>query len=177
LPLYGLRTGLTEGVATTALGVLILGNVLLQPLVGWAADRWSWRLAMGACAGLVGVGGLALPFLIGSAAWRWPLLFAWGAAGFGVYTVALAQLGHRFTGAALVSGTTAFTMTWGIGGILGSPLAGSAMEAFGPHGLPLLLGAAFLPLVALSLVTPSAERPGVAVTTAASAAPRAGPCR
>jgi MFS family permease len=150
LPLYGLDKGLSEATAATALGVLIVGNVVLQPPIGWLADRWSWRALLGACALLAAAGGVALPAAIGGF-WQWPLLFAWGAAGFGVYTVALAELGRRFAGAALVAGAVAFAAIWGVGGLVGPPLAGAAMDLFGPNGLPLLLGGAFLPLVAAAI--------------------------
>jgi hypothetical protein len=46
----------------------------------------------------------------------------------------------------LVAGAAAFSAVWGIGGLVGPPLAGGAMELAGPDGLPLLLGGAFLPL-------------------------------
>jgi hypothetical protein len=90
--------------------------------------------------------------------WRWPFLFLWGAAGFGVYTVALAELGRRFTGAWLVTGAASFAAVWGVGGIVGPPLAGGAMAAFGPDGLPLLLAACFAPL---ALVAAWPERASV----------------
>lgn len=149
LPIYGLRHGLSEAAAAIAVGVLIIGNVALQPPVGWLADRWSWRTVLGACALLVFVGGLALPAAI-DGAWRWPLLFAWGAAAFGAYTVALIELGRRFTGAALVAGAAAFSAAWGMGGLAGPLLAGVAMDLVGPHGLPLFLGLVFLPLAAIA---------------------------
>ena len=50
----------------------------------------------------------------------WPLLFVVGATGYGIYTMALIELGNRFTGSALVAGNAAFAVMWGIGGIAGS---------------------------------------------------------
>ncbi|HEX6013199.1 MAG TPA: MFS transporter, partial [Geminicoccaceae bacterium] len=157
LPLYGLSNGLSASSAATALGVLIVGNVVLQPPIGWLADRLPRRVMLGACAALAGAGGLVLPLLIGTP-WRWPFLFLWGAAGFGVYTVVLAELGRRFTGAWLVTGAASFAAVWGVGGIVGPPLAGAAMAAFGPDGLPLLLAACFAPL---ALVAAWPERASV----------------
>jgi MFS family permease len=74
----------------------------------------------------------------------WPLLFVWGATGAGIYTMALAGFGARFTGPMMVAGAAAFTAMWGAGPLLG----GVAMGQLGPHGLPLLLGATFLGLAA-----------------------------
>jgi MFS family permease len=159
LPIYGLRQGLPEATAAVAVGVLIIGNVALQPPIGWLADRRSWHGVLGGCASLVVLGGLALPAVIGSS-WRWPLVFAWGAAGFGAYTVALVELGRRFAGAALVAGAAGFSAACDVGGLAGPLLAGMAMDLAGPHGLPRLLGLVFLPLAAVAAwPRPVAARP------------------
>ena len=39
LPVYALRNGMDEAAAANAVGVLIIGNVVLQPVIGWSADR------------------------------------------------------------------------------------------------------------------------------------------
>ncbi len=68
------------------------------------------------------------------------MLFVWGAIAFGIYTIALVELGDRFSGALLLAGNGAFGMMWGIGGIFGPPVAGAAMDLIGPEGLPIILG-------------------------------------
>jgi hypothetical protein len=70
----------------------------------------------------------------------WSLLFLWGGASFGIYTMALIQLGERFTGQALIAGNAGFALAWGIGGIVGSPATGLTMQLIGHQGLPLALG-------------------------------------
>jgi hypothetical protein len=70
----------------------------------------------------------------------WPLIFAWGGVSFGIYTMSLIQLGERFTGQALIAGTAAFALVWGIGGIVGAPATGLAMQLVGHQGLPSSLG-------------------------------------
>ncbi|MGO7381608.1 MFS transporter, partial [Rhizobium ruizarguesonis] len=50
------------------------------------------------------------------------------------------QLGERFTGQALIAGNAAFALLWGIGGIVGSPATGLAMQLIGHQCLPLSLG-------------------------------------
>jgi hypothetical protein len=70
----------------------------------------------------------------------WPLAFFWGAVAFGVYTMALVMLGERFSGSMLITGNSAFALFWGLGGIVGPPVTGSAMTQLGPQGLPLTLG-------------------------------------
>ena len=141
-PLYGLRNGLDETTTAYALTVLIAGNILLQFPIGWLSDQVGRRVVMIACALITGVGGLILPHVVQSP-WLWPLVFVWGSTGFGVYTMALAELGDRFTGSRLLTGTAAFAVMWGVGGIAGPALVGGAMEVAGPNGLPYSLAACF----------------------------------
>lgn len=151
LPLYGLRNGLDEATAVQVLGVLIVGNVVLQFVIGWLADRIERRLVLIGCAALTVLGSALLPALLHSW-WLWPHLFVWGATAFGVYTMAMAELGDRFTGAVLLAGTAAFAAMWGIGGIFGPTLGGAAMDRFGPGALPVILGAAYLVLTGTALL-------------------------
>ncbi len=71
------------------------------------------------------------------------MLFVWGAVAFGTYTVAMVELGDRFTGTLLLAGNSAFGLMWGIGGIIGPSVVGSAMNLIGPEGLPVTLGILF----------------------------------
>ena len=125
------------------LTVLIVGNVLLQIPIGWLADRISRRhllsyLAFGTVAGCI----LLVLWIEGSML-IWPMLFIWGAIAFGTYTIAMVDLGDRFSGALLLAGNSAFGVMWGIGGIIGPSVAGAAMDLMGPEGLPLTLGILF----------------------------------
>lgn len=158
-PLYGLRAGLDEATAAAALGVLIAGNVLLQFPIGWLSDRVPRRLVLVACAGLTAAGALLLPPAVGSW-WLWPLLFLWGSTAFGVYTMAMTELGDRFRGALLIAGAAAFAAAWGAGGIVGPPLGGAAMELFGPDGLPYVLAATFAALAIAAAARWSRRRRG-----------------
>jgi MFS family permease len=135
LPVYGIRIGLDVAVAAAILTVLIAGNVVLQFPIGWLADvlpKWLvWRGLAWSPALLC----LAMPASMGTA-WMWPLLLVLGAAGYGVYTVALADLGDRFSGDELIQGSAAFATMWGAGALIGALAGGWTMAAFGPHGLP-----------------------------------------
>lgn len=146
LPVYMLRSGFGDSVAAIALGILIVGNVALQPVLGWIADRTSIRAVLTSCIVFTGIGGALLPFLVATP-WLWALLPVWGAAAYGVYTLSLADLGSRFSTGALVAGAAAFTVVWGIGGILGPIVGGLAMEMVGPMGLPFCLCVVFVLLL------------------------------
>ncbi len=152
LPVYGLRHGLDEATTSTAVGMLVIGNVLFQYPVGWLADHMSRRWLLLGLALLTVAGCLALPAAIESSVLLWPLLVFWGAMAFGVYPVALAELGDRFSGALLLAGNAAFALMWGVGGLVGAPVAGAAMQVFGPEGLPVTLALAYAGLVVVALL-------------------------
>jgi MFS family permease len=144
LPIFVLAYGLTPAVAMYALTVLVVGNIFLQFPIGWLGDLMPRRMVMVGCALIAAAGSLALPLAITRPLFFWPLLFVWGGVAFGIYTMALAELGERFSGASLLAGNASFALMWGLGGIVGPPLAGWSMEAVGPDGLAWTLGATFL---------------------------------
>jgi MFS family permease len=154
LPIYGLQHGLSEATASFMLAVLIVGNVVLQIPIGWLADRISRRYLLSALAFGAVIGSILLPGLIGGSMLLWPMLFVWGAIAYGTYTIALIELGDRFSGALLLAGNGAFAMMWGIGGIVGPPVAGATMDLLGPEGLPITLGVTFSILGIASLCVP-----------------------
>ncbi|MGK6314270.1 MFS transporter [Neorhizobium sp. DT-125] len=136
---YGATLGSAEGRIASLITCFIAGNAALQILLGRVAEQFGSTRTMLSCALVSLAGCLALPAIFNT--WLiWPLVFVWGGASFGIYTMALIQLGERFTGRALIAGNAAFAFVWGIGGIVGSPAAGLAMQLIGHQGLPLCLG-------------------------------------
>ena len=142
LPVYGVRLGMDVTMAANLLTVLVVGNVVLQFPIGWLADRFDRRMVLAGLAAVTVVGLVLLPPAAGTA-WQWPVLVVAGATGYGIYTVALAILGDRFTGHELIAGSASFATCWGAGALAGSLIGGAAMQVFGPHGLPLSLAACF----------------------------------
>ena len=72
----------------------------------------------------------------------WAVVSLWGGAMGGIFTVGITLLGERFRDVELVSANAVFSMLFGVGGLLGPFLAGTAMSEIGPAGFPLsLLGA------------------------------------
>lgn len=136
---YGAALGSAEARIASLITCFIAGNAALQILLGRLAEQAGSARTMLFCALASLAGCLAL--LLAFDSWLiWPLLFVWGGVSFGIYTLALIQLGERFTGHALIAGNAAFALAWGAGGILGSPAAGLAMQLTGYQGLPLSLG-------------------------------------
>lgn len=160
LPIYGLRHGATEATGSLMLTVLIVGNVLLQIPIGWLADRFSRRYLLSWLAFATVTGCILLVRWIEGSTLIWPMLFVWGAVAFGTYTIAMTDLGDRFSGALLLAGNSAFGVMWGLGGIIGPSVSGVAMDLVGPEGLPLTLGVIFaiLGLVACLMPLSRVER-------------------
>ena len=141
-PIYALRVGLGLETGSYALGVLIAGNIFLQPVIGIIADRWSRIGTMVGCALMASMMLCVLPTVLGTI-WMWPILVLLGTTGFGVYTVALALLGERFDGEALMAGAAAFATMWGVGAIAGPPMASLVIKAHGIESLPYFLAAIY----------------------------------
>lgn len=136
---YGAALGSAEARIASLIACFTAGNAVLQVLLGRGAERFGSARTMQFCVLASLAGCLALPAVFGG--WPvWPLVFVWGGVSFGIYTMALIQLGERFTGQAVIAGTAAFAFVWGTGGIAGSPATGLAMQLVGHRGLPLSLG-------------------------------------
>jgi MFS family permease len=151
LPIYGLGHGLDEASMSALLTVLIAGNIALQVPLGLAADRLAPRSLLIACSVGTALGCLMLPLMIATTL-QWPLVFVWGALSYGIYTVALVDLAHRFSGSMLVAGNSAFALTWGLGGLAGPPATGAVMDAIGVQGMPITLGLFCLGLATVALI-------------------------
>ncbi len=136
---YGAALGSAEERIASLITCFIAGNAVLQILLGRTAERFGSTRTMLFCVLASLAGCLALPLIFN--AWLiWPLVFVWGGVTFGIYTMSLIQLGERFSGQALIAGNAAFAFVWGIGGIVGSPATGLAMQLVGHQGLPSSLG-------------------------------------
>jgi MFS family permease len=151
LPIYGLGYGIGEAGMSGLLAVLIAGNIALQVPLGLAAERLGPTPVLIACSAGTALGCVMLPLVIGTDL-QWPLAFLWGALSYGIYTVALVELGERFSGSMLVAGNAAFALMWGIGGMAGPPATGAFMDAIGVQGLPFTFGLLCFGLAAVGLL-------------------------
>ena len=159
LPIWVLEIGGSKTGAQLAITALALGNVALQWPIGWLADRVSRRAAMLACTSATAVGALLLPLVEGGGWTLWTLVFLWGGVAYGTYTVALIELGDRFTGGLLLAGNAAFAMMWGVAGLVGPSSVGAAMDLAGPVGLPMVLGSMFTALGLAFWLRPRLDKP------------------
>ena len=71
------------------------------------------------------------------------LLFLWGGIIAGMYTIGLAHLGSRFTGANLASANAAFAMMYSLGMLAGPMTMGAALDTGIPAAMPWTVSAFF----------------------------------
>ncbi len=135
LPVYAVGAGVPAETGALWLSAFVLGNVILQWPIGWMADHYDRRAVLAGCtlASAVLVGLLPLvpaqsPAVIG-------VVLLWGGISFAIYPVGLALLGRRFRGGDIARANTAFSMLYILGGMIGRPLVGAAMDAIGEPGL------------------------------------------
>jgi len=128
-----------------------IAAVFFQYPIGWLADtvNRSWLLITCVLALMVSI--FLFPFLVegGRHSWwqpqalaLWAVVSVWGGSMGGIFTVGITLLGERFRDAELLSANAVFSVLFGVGGLLGPFLVGTAMSAIGPAGFPLSLLAA-----------------------------------
>jgi MFS family permease len=143
LPIYALRSGVPAETGVLWLSAFVVGNIALQWPIGWLADHLDRRLilagcaltsaALTACLPLLDVKGHAIP----------ALLVAWGGVSFAIYSVGLALLGQRFKGDDIARANAALTSIYTLGGMIGPPIAGTALDLAGRPGFGLSLAACY----------------------------------
>lgn len=156
LPLWGRHLGFESQSAVLLTSAMVLGNVVFQIPLGLLADRVDRRAVLLGC-GLVGMGGMAVAWAVSSHALPlMAVLLIWGGATAGIYTVGLAHLASRFTGADLASANAAFIFCYALGMLVGPVIAGDAMARAPTGGLPIVLISAFAlyaAIVAMRMLT------------------------
>lgn len=150
VPVWAVRSGVTEAGAVTLLALFGLGSIALQWPVGWAADRYDrlrlLRLAGAACVavplGLILAAPVFGPMATG--------MVVWGGLAVALYSLALIEMGARYRGARLAEANAAIILGYGFGALAAPMAAGLAMDLVPPDGLMWLaagLAAAYLGLV------------------------------
>jgi predicted MFS family arabinose efflux permease len=151
-PIYANRSGLAESHAALLLTVMGIGNMVFQIPFGMISDRLKDRrpmLFLMALAGLAGA--LALPSLMGNWWLMAGLLLVWGGCVSGLYTVGLAHLGSRLTGADLAAANAAFVFCYAIGTVAGPQAIGAAIDISGNDGFAWALASFFGLYVLISI--------------------------
>jgi MFS family permease len=136
--IFGLRRGLDLSTASFLLGFSIIACAFLFYPIGRLSDKWSRGGVALICAGVATLCAAALFSTITTWA-AWPLTLLTRAGAFGLYGVAMTVMGDKLKGPDLIAGTTIMTMSWGLGGIIGPPLAGTVIDFTSINALPFLM--------------------------------------
>jgi MFS family permease len=135
LPVYAVGAGVSAETGALWLSAFVMGNVILQWPIGWAADHADRRAVLAGCTAASAVLVILLPFVPAQSVGIIGVVMVWGGISFAIYPVALALLGQRFRGGDIARANTAFSMLYIMGGLIGRPLTGAAMDALGDPGL------------------------------------------
>lgn len=154
LPVWGVRTGLSDRAAAATLSSIYLGAIALQVPIGWLSDKLTRRTVLRLCSIVGLLGAAALPWLTTSQVAVFCGLFLWGGIASGIYPVALSMAGDRFHDAELVAVNAALISAYGLGALAGPVLGGAAMDLGGPWGLPALFCVLFLAFLAAERRSP-----------------------
>ena len=135
LPVYAVGAGVSAETGTLWLSAFVMGNVVLQWPIGWLADHADRRLVLAGCTLASTLLMIALPLVPAQSPGVIAVIMLWGGISFAIYPVGLALLGQRFRGGDMARANTAFSLTYILGGLVGRPITGAAMDSFGDRGL------------------------------------------
>ncbi|MEM9147512.1 MAG: MFS transporter [Pseudomonadota bacterium] len=144
IPVWAVRTGVTEDQAVLVLASFAAGSLLLAAPIGWAADHLDRRRLLLGIAILSAVATLIMVWL---SPWLPGVVAAglvWGGVAIGLYTVALTELGARYGGAVLAEANAAVMLAYGIGSLVSPMALGEAMDRVPPDGMLYLAAATSL---------------------------------
>jgi MFS family permease len=127
LPVEALADGLSGRAAAALVAVLGVGGLVVQFPLGWLADSYPTQRLLRICAWLALSAALLLLFNTQIPAVLWTAAFLWGAAGAGIYTLAMVDVGRAYAGVALVGATAALVFAYAIGAAISPALVGLVM--------------------------------------------------
>ena len=142
MPLHFGNAGYELAVSAVFVSSFGFGGTILQPPLGWLADRYSYALAQGLCAVVLIISCVfvfaftAVPAIIFLA-----VFFLGGAAG-GLNTLAVIEAGKTLSMKQMPAAMTAIAVTYTIGSIVGPLISGSVLELLNNTGMIVFFGAA-----------------------------------
>ncbi len=158
LPVYAVGAGVPPELGALWLSTFVMGNVVLQWPIGWMADHFDRRAVLAGCTVASAALMVLLPFVPAQSHGVVVVILLWGGISFAIYPVGLALMGQHLRGGDIARGNTAYSMLYIVGGLVGRPLTGAAMDVFGEPGLGWTL-AGFYAAAALAALL-AMRRPG-----------------
>lgn len=139
IALYAGNQGWSEAEAMRLVTALMIGAIVLQLPIGMLADRMNRPRLVMLLAIVSALGALAWPFVLANAPLAYATVFVWGGVFVGIYTVMLAIVGERFSGAELVGIYAMMGVAWGVGALVGPSSVGLGMQLNRVWGLPIVV--------------------------------------
>jgi len=139
IALYAGNQGWSEAEAMRLVTALMIGAIVLQLPIGMLADRMNRPRLVMLLAIVSALGALAWPFVLANAPLAYATVFVWGGVFVGIYTVMLAIVGERFSGAELVGIYAMMGLAWGVGALVGPSSVGLGMQLSRTWGLPIVV--------------------------------------
>lgn len=138
LPLYYEHVDFSLETSAILVSSFGFGGTLLQPALGYIADRWNYFLAQMLCIGFI-IGGslIVLLFARHMAVSLVALFFLGGAAG-GLNTLAVIEAGRSQSARQIPAAMTAIAMLYTLGGIAGPVASGASLNLFQNQGMIIL---------------------------------------
>lgn len=164
IPLYFKAMNVGEQQMASIITAVIIGTILSQVPIGYAADKFGKRRTVLVCALLLTVIFVVMPF---HSDWRLFLLTGAlaGALAGSFYPIGLAMIGGAVNKQRLGAATALFSLSFGVGSLTGPAVSGFAMKSFGNgwlFHLPSALTASFaLALIILYRRTVARARRGL----------------
>ncbi|MBS0549269.1 MAG: MFS transporter [Proteobacteria bacterium] len=144
LPIYALTSGVPVETGVLWLSAFVIGNIALQWPIGWLADHLDRRAVLAGCALASAALTAALPLIDATGPAVLGVLLLWGGVSFAIYSVGLALLGQRFRGGDIARANAALTSVYTAGGMIGPPIAGTALDLVGRPGFGLSIAGFYL---------------------------------
>ena len=139
ITLYGLKNQLTLQESALLLTCFMIGSLMLETPLTWASDYIDRRYVIVIAAFLSMLCAVYLPIAIYVNYQAFILLFIWGGVIGSIYSTALALIGDKYEGDALVAANAGYSLMDAAGGTVGILLIGYTMDAFGSDGLPYVI--------------------------------------
>lgn len=138
LPLYYEHVDFSLETSAILVSSFGFGGTLLQPVLGYIADRWNYYLAQMLCIAFI-IGGslIVLLFAEQMAVSLVALFFLGGAAG-GLNTLAVIEAGRSQSAKQIPAAMTAIAMLYTLGGIAGPVASGVSLNLFQNQGMIIL---------------------------------------
>jgi len=149
LPVYGMRSGIATASALTFVSLFAVGSFVWQPIVGWVADKFTFRRVALLVAVISTVAAPLVHIVIAFPVITGVLLFVWGGSVGAYYTLGMLNIGQIFKSTDLTAASSMFVMAYTFGMVVGPLLGSTSMQFSGPIGLLAVLGV--IPLVFIPL--------------------------